>query len=211
MRPAERFSRVGPESGTPRIAPARLRRPGARQGQPCHQGHHPRQQAPLSQPGQGLGPVQTFDVLDEGEDAAAVRGAVAPARRRGDRAVPAVWCGTRGGWSFSCPRCRFLDGCSKGVGSYRPVIAGSKLRESKTTILPEGGCSKESACLQCAFAPLAGARRRQRRTRTMVHGKNRISYRIDRRLTDFAGPDYDATISFGLPLILKTRNMGNTG
>ena len=34
----------------------------------------------------------------------------------------------------------------------------------------------------------------------MVHGKNRISYRIDRRLTGLAGPDYDATISFGLPL-----------
>ena len=33
----------------------------------------------------------------------------------------------------------------------------------------------------------------------MVHGKNRIPHRIDRRLTDFAGPDYDAPISFGLP------------
>ena len=34
----------------------------------------------------------------------------------------------------------------------------------------------------------------------MVHGKNRISYRIDRRLTGLAGPEYDATISFGLPI-----------
>ena len=34
----------------------------------------------------------------------------------------------------------------------------------------------------------------------MVHGKNRISYRIDRRLSGLAGPDYDATISFGLPI-----------
>ena len=33
----------------------------------------------------------------------------------------------------------------------------------------------------------------------MVHGKNRIPYRIHRRLTGLAGPDYDATISFGLP------------
>ena len=33
----------------------------------------------------------------------------------------------------------------------------------------------------------------------MVHGKNRIPYRIDRRLTGLNGPDYDATISFGLP------------
>ena len=86
------------------------------------------------------------------------------------------------------------------VGSYRPVIAGAKLREGTTTILPRGGeRSRESACLQCAFAPLAGARRRQRRTRIMVHGKNRIPYRLDRRLTGLAGPDYDAPISFGLP------------
>ena len=34
----------------------------------------------------------------------------------------------------------------------------------------------------------------------MVHGKNRIPYRIDRRLTGLAGPDYDATVSFGLPI-----------
>ena len=33
----------------------------------------------------------------------------------------------------------------------------------------------------------------------MVHGKNRIPYWIDRRLNGLAGPDYDATISFGLP------------
>ena len=32
-----------------------------------------------------------------------------------------------------------------------------KLREGTTTILPRGGeCSRESACLQCAFTPLAG-------------------------------------------------------
>ena len=34
----------------------------------------------------------------------------------------------------------------------------------------------------------------------MVHGKNRIPYWIDRSLTGLAGPDYDATISFGLPI-----------
>ena len=32
----------------------------------------------------------------------------------------------------------------------------------------------------------------------MVHGKNRIPYRIDRRLTGLAGPESDVTISFGL-------------
>ena len=36
----------------------------------------------------------------------------------------------------------------------------------------------------------------------MVHGKKRIPYRIDRRLTGLAGPDYAATISFGLPFEL---------
>ena len=34
----------------------------------------------------------------------------------------------------------------------------------------------------------------------MVHGKNRIPYRIDRRLTGLAGRDYHAIISFGLPI-----------
>ena len=33
----------------------------------------------------------------------------------------------------------------------------------------------------------------------MVHGRNRIPYRIDQRLSGLAGPDYIATISFGLP------------
>ena len=52
------------------------------------------------------------------------------------------------------------------VGSYRPVIAGPKLREGTTTILPRGGeRSRESPCLQCAFTPLAGD------TRTMKTDK----------------------------------------
>ena len=33
----------------------------------------------------------------------------------------------------------------------------------------------------------------------MVHGKNHIPYWIDRSLTGLAGPDYDASISIGLP------------
>ena len=36
----------------------------------------------------------------------------------------------------------------------------------------------------------------------MVHGENRIPYWIDWRLSGLAGPDYDATISFGLPIEL---------
>ena len=43
----------------------------------------------------------------------------------------------------------------------------------------------------------------------MVHGENRIPYRHRRRLSGLAGPDYDATISLGCPLSLKTHNMGN--
>ena len=42
----------------------------------------------------------------------------------------------------------------------------------------------------------------------MVHGKNRIPYWIDRRLTGLAGPDYDATISFGLPFELGDSQYG---
>ena len=34
----------------------------------------------------------------------------------------------------------------------------------------------------------------------VLYDCKRISYRLDRRLTDLAGPDYDATISFGLPI-----------
>ena len=45
----------------------------------------------------------------------------------------------------------------------------------------------------------------------MVHGKNRIPYWIDRRLTGLAGPDYDVTISFGLPIEPENSQYGNTG
>ena len=44
----------------------------------------------------------------------------------------------------------------------------------------------------------------------MVHGKNRIPYRIDRRLTGLAGPDYDATISFGLPIEPEDSQYGKS-
>ena len=56
MRPVERFSGVGPESGTPRMAPARLRRPRRAPGPTRPPGPPPCQQAPLSQPRPGLGP-----------------------------------------------------------------------------------------------------------------------------------------------------------
>ena len=44
----------------------------------------------------------------------------------------------------------------------------------------------------------------------MVHGKNRIPYWIDRRLTGLAGPDDDASISFGLPFELGDCSYGKS-
>ena len=53
------------------------------------------------------------------------------------------------------------------VGSYRPVIAGAKLREDATTILPKRGRALQGGGfpLQCGFTPLAGD------TRTMKTDK----------------------------------------
>ena len=44
----------------------------------------------------------------------------------------------------------------------------------------------------------------------MVHGKNRIPYRIDRSLPGLAEPDYDATISFGLPFEPEDSQYGES-
>ena len=97
------------------------------------------------------------------------------------------------------------------VGSYRPVIAGAKLREGITTILPRGESAPGSRLVFNALSPhWRGTRRRQRRTRSMVHGKNRIPYRIDRRLTGLAGPDYAAPISFGLPIEPEDSQYGES-
>ena len=79
------------------------------------------------------------------------------------------------------------------VGSYRPVIAGAKLREGTTTILPRGRALQRVGLSSMRFHPIGGARRRQRRTSSMVHGKNRIPYWIDRRLPGLAGPVWYAT------------------
>ncbi len=58
----------------------------------------------------------------------------------------------------------------------------------------------ESACLQCAFISLAGSPETMKTDKKKVNGKNRIPYWIDRRLTDLAGLEYHANISFGLPI-----------
>ena len=44
----------------------------------------------------------------------------------------------------------------------------------------------------------------------MVHGRNRIPYWIDRRLTGLAGPDYDTTISFRLPFEPEDSQYGKS-
>ena len=44
----------------------------------------------------------------------------------------------------------------------------------------------------------------------MVHGENRIPYRIDRRLPGLAGLDYDDTISFRLPIEPEDSQYGET-
>ena len=45
----------------------------------------------------------------------------------------------------------------------------------------------------------------------MVHGKNRIPYRIDRRLTGLADLNMMPLSRSGCSLSLKTHNMGNPG
>ena len=44
----------------------------------------------------------------------------------------------------------------------------------------------------------------------MLYDCKRISYWIDRRLTGLAGPDYAATISFGLPLEPEDSQYGKS-
>ena len=44
----------------------------------------------------------------------------------------------------------------------------------------------------------------------MVHGKNRIPYWIDRRLSGLAGPEYHAIISIGLPIEPEDSQYGES-
>ena len=44
----------------------------------------------------------------------------------------------------------------------------------------------------------------------MLYDCRRISYWIDRRLTGLAGPDYDATILFGLPFEPEDSQYGKS-
>ena len=85
------------------------------------------------------------------------------------------------------------------------VSAGYRRRQAEGGVQPRSCQERESAPgSRLVFNALSphwrGTRRRQRWTRNMVHGKNRIPYWIDRRLTGLAGSKYHAIISFGLPI-----------
>ena len=64
---------------------------------------------------------------------------------------------------FRCPRCRFLDGCSRECWI---ASAGYRRRQAEGVGMPTirapakmRALQAESACLQCAFTPLAGITR----------------------------------------------------
>ena len=103
----------------------------------------------------------------------------------------------------SVPR-RLFEGVLDRIGGYRRA----KLREGITTILPRGRAFQGVRLVFNALSPLAGDRRRQRWTSSMVHGKKRIPYWIDRRLTGLADPNIMPSSRLGCPLSLKTPNYG---
>ena len=98
------------------------------------------------------------------------------------------------------------------AGSYRPVIAGAKLREGITTILPRGRALQGVGLSSVRFHPIGGGPEDDKGTRSMVHGRNRIPYRIDRQI-DWLLQDLTMMLPSRLdcPLSLKTPNMGNPG
>ena len=99
---------------------------------------------------------------------------------------------------FQLPEVSVLRGS---VGSYRPIIAGAKLREGINVILPRGTALQGVGLSSMRFHHTGGGPDDDKdRQEAWDHSKNHIPYWIDRRLTGLAGPDYDATISFGLPL-----------
>ena len=97
------------------------------------------------------------------------------------------------------------------VGSYRPVIAGAKLRENTTTILPRGRALQGVGLSSMRFHPIGGGPKTTKMDKKHGSRQKRIPNWIDRRLTGLAGPEYHATSRLGCPLSLKTPNMGNTG
>ena len=83
------------------------------------------------------------------------------------------------------------------VGSYRPVIAGAKLREGTTTILPRGRALQGVGLSSMRFHPIGGGPKTTKRDKK--HGSRQETHPLLERPAQ-AGPDYDAIISFGLPI-----------
>ena len=76
----------------------------------------------------------------------------------------------------SVPR-RPFQGVLDRIGRLSP---GAKLREVTYTILPRGGeRSRESACLQCAFTPLAGDLKTSKTDK--MHGSRQESHPLSER------------------------------
>ena len=96
------------------------------------------------------------------------------------------------------------------VGSYRPVIAGTKLREGITTILPRRRAPQGVGLSSMRFHPIGGGPEDDKDGQeAWFTGKKRIPYWIDPRLTGLAGPEYHAIISFGLPIEPEDSQYGN--
>ena len=75
----------------------------------------------------------------------------------------------------------------------------------------EGARSRESACLQCAFTPLAGEPEDDKDGQEAWFTARIASpHRMDRRLTGLAGPEYHATISIGLPFEPQDSQYGKS-
>ena len=95
------------------------------------------------------------------------------------------------------------------VGSHRPVIAGAKLREGTTRILPRGRALQGVGLSSMRFHPIGGGPEDDKDGQEAWFTARIASLIwIDRSLTGLAGPDYDATISFGLPFELEDSPYG---
>ena len=89
--------------------------------------------------------------------------------------------------------------------------SGAKLREGTTTILPRGRVLQGVGLSSMRFHPIGGGPEDDKDGQEAWFTARIASlYRIDRRLTGLAGPDYAATISFGLPFEPEDSQYGES-
>ena len=101
---------------------------------------------------------------------------------------------------------------SGSVGSYRPVIAGAKLRENATTILPRGRALQGVALSSMRVHPIGGGPKDDEDGQEAWFTARIASLiGIDRRLTGLAELNMMPLSRSGCSLSLKTANMGNPG